>query len=196
VKKANSDDWAKLCRVIRFIRKTRDIGLKIRLGEGKLKVIAYVDSSFASHSDMKSHTGCCIYLGEYGAIYCKSSRQMIVTKSSAEAELVGATDMAGAYLWIRRYLIAQNYDIVHKVELKQDNKAVLAWLKTGRAKDEKGRHISIRYFWLNDVIKRGELIVNYCNTKDMIADYLSKPLTGAQFEKFRNQLLGYSSIEV
>jgi hypothetical protein len=121
---------------------------------------------------------------------------MIVTKSSAEAELVGATDMAGAYLWIRRYLLSQGYDMEREVLLNQDNQAVLAWLKNGRAKDEKGKHISIRYFWLNDVIKRGKLIVKYCNTESMIADYLSKPLVGALFHKFRNVLLGISSWNV
>jgi hypothetical protein len=98
--------------------------------------------------------------------------------------------MAGAYLWIRKYLLAQCYDMDPVVELKQDNEAVLAWLKNGKAKDEKGRHISIRYFWLADVIKRGKLIVKYCRTNDMVADYLSKPLTGAIYEKFSNMLLG------
>jgi len=193
VLKPTKEDYNKLCRLVRYIRKTRDKGLRFRLGSGKLRVTVYVDASYATHADRKSHTGCCIFIGDYGAVYCKSSRQMIVTKSSAEAELVGATDMAGAYLWIRRYLLSQDYEMEPEVVLNQDNQAVLAWLKSGKARDEKGRHISIKYFWLNDVIKRGKLIVKFCNTENMIADYLSKPVTGAIFEKFRNVLLGISS---
>ena len=196
VLKPTKEDHEKLSRVIRYLRKTRDQGLRFKLGDGKLRVTVYVDASFATHADRKSHTGCCIFIGDCGAVYSKSSRQMIVTKSSAEAELVGATDMAGAYLWIRRYLLSQGYDMEREVLLNQDNQAVLAWLKNGRAKDEKGKHISIRYFWLNDVIKRGKLIVKYCNTESMIADYLSKPLVGALFHKFRNVLLGISSWNV
>jgi hypothetical protein len=80
-----------------------------------------------------------------------------------------------------------------QVDLRQDNEAVLAWLKNGRAKDERGRHISIRYFWLADVIKRGKLVVKHCKTNNMVADYLSKPLTGALYIKFSNMLLGIST---
>jgi hypothetical protein len=193
VGKATIEDSNKLSKVIKYIRKTKDTGLRFKLGSGKIKVTAFVDASYASHADRKSHTGCVIYIGEYGAIYCKSTRQSIVSKSSSEAELVGATDMAGAYLWIRRYLMHQGYDVEFKAELKQDNKAVLAWLKNGRAKDEKARHMSIRYFWLADVIKRGKLIASYCPTGDMVADYLSKPLTGALYEKFSSMILGKSA---
>jgi Reverse transcriptase (RNA-dependent DNA polymerase) len=196
VKKATGEDWNKISKVIKFIRKTKSVGLRFRCGVDKLKVTAFVDVSYASHADRKSHTGCSIFIGDVGAIYCKSSRQNIVTKSSSEAELVGATDLAGAYLWIKNYLKYQSYDMVQEVDLRQDNKAVISWLKNGKAKDEKGRHISIRYFWLADRIKRGNLVVNYTSTNDMVADYLSKPLVGAIFDKFRNMILGISSWNV
>ena len=64
----------------------------------------FVDVSFACHADKKSHTGCCIFIGEIGAVCYKSSRQGLVTKSTAEAELVGATNLSGAYLWIMQKL--------------------------------------------------------------------------------------------
>ena len=84
--------------------------------------------------------------------------------------MVGATDLAGAYLWIRKYLLSQGYDMESVVDLRQDNMAVLTWLKNGRAKDEKGRHISSRNFWLADQIKRGKLVANYTRTDKMVAD--------------------------
>ena len=196
VKKATEEDWNKISRVIRFIRGTIDAGLRLRCGNGRLKVTVFIDASHAIHDDYRSHTGCCLYIGDMGAVYCKSSRQGLNTKSSAESELVGATDLAGAYIWVHSYLKAQNYDVEYEVDLRQDNLAVHAWLKNGRAKDDKGRHINIRYFWLADRIKRGELVVNYTNTSEMVADYLSKPLTGALFNKFRNMIQGYSTWKV
>ena len=134
---------------------------------------AFVDVSFACHADRKSHTGCCIFIGDYGAIYCKSSRQTINAMSSSEGELIGSTDLSGAFLFIRSYVLSEGYDVEPMVDLRQDNMAVLTWLKNGRAKDEKGRHMNIRFFWLCDRIKRGHLEVNYTNTKDMVADYLN-----------------------
>ena len=195
VKKANEEDWNKLGKVIKYIRRTRNVGIRLKIGgvNNKLKVTAFVDVSFACHADKKSHTGCSIFIGETGSIYNKSSRQSLMVKSSAEAELVGATDLAGAYLWIKKYLQCQEYEVDTAVDLRQDNQAVITWLKNGKAKDEKGRHISIRYFWLADRVKRGNVVVNYTNTKEMIADYLSKPLGGALFNKFRNVIIGLTT---
>ena len=79
------------------------------------------------------------------------------------------------------------------VDVRQDNQAVITWLKNGRTKDEKGRHISIKYSWLADSIKMRDVVVNYTNTKDMITDYLSKPLGGALFDKFRNIIIGLTT---
>jgi hypothetical protein len=52
-----------------------------------IRVIAYVDASYAVDSDFKSHTGAVISLG-YGPIFVKSTKQKLKTKSSTEAELV------------------------------------------------------------------------------------------------------------
>jgi hypothetical protein len=45
----------------------------------------YIDASYGVHADGKSHTGSCIVVGDTGAVHCKSGKQQIVTKSSAEA---------------------------------------------------------------------------------------------------------------
>jgi hypothetical protein len=50
-----------------------------------------VDASYAVHPDMKSHTGGLMSMGT-GGLICKSSKQKLNTKSSTEAELVGASD--------------------------------------------------------------------------------------------------------
>ena len=42
-------------------------------------------------------------------------------------------------------------------------------------------------------MKRGELSVEYCPTLEMMADVMTKPLQGAQFQKFRNAVLGISA---
>ena len=79
VKKATIEDWTKL-------RKTKNQKLRLRCGSGDIITTSFVDVAYGCHADGKSHTGCCIYIGDYGAVYCKSSRQTIVTKSSSEAE--------------------------------------------------------------------------------------------------------------
>ena len=41
-----------------------------------------------------------------------------------------------------------------------------------------------------DQIKKGNLCVEYCPTKQMIADYMTKPLQGEQFYKFKKAIMG------
>jgi hypothetical protein len=39
------------------------------------------------------------------------------------------------------------------------------------------------------LIKRGELQVKYCQTDEMDADYMTKPLVGSKFVKFRSCIM-------
>ena len=91
VQSPTEDDRAKLHKGMRYLCETIDLSLTLKV-EGPIRVAAYVNTSFVTHSsDMKSHTGVYITLGK-GAIYCRSSKQKLVTKSSTEAELVGISD--------------------------------------------------------------------------------------------------------
>ena len=43
---------------------------------------------------------------------------------------------------------------------------------------------------VTDQIKRGNLMVEYCPTDDMIGDYMTKGVQGIKFTKFRNVIMG------
>ena len=51
------------------------------------------------------------------------------------------------------------------------------------------RHIDIRYFFVKDRIDKKEVRVQYCSTQEMVADFFTKPLQGALFIKFRNNIM-------
>jgi hypothetical protein len=72
------------------------------------KMQAWVDATFAVHPDMKSHTGGVISFGTGGKA-CKSSKQKFDTKSSTEAEFLGASDYLPNTLCIKMFLEAQGY---------------------------------------------------------------------------------------
>ena len=72
----------------------------------------------------------------------------------------------------------------------QDNESTMKLLNNGRESSTKRtRHINIRYYFLTDRIQNGELRVKYCSTDEMIADFMSKPLQGEKFIKFRKQIM-------
>ena len=51
------------------------------------------------------------------------------------------------------------------------------------------RHFDIRLFYVTDLIERNECYGKYCPTEDMIADYMSKPLVGAQYKRLKKLIL-------
>ena len=52
------------------------------------------------------------------------------------------------------------------------------------------RHMDIRFFFVNDLVKKKMLSIEYCGTDEMIADAHTKPLQGKLFLRFRKSILG------
>ena len=128
----------------------------------------WVDASFTVHLDMRSHTGGTMSLGT-GAIFSCSSKQKLNTKSSTEAELVGANDMLPQVLWTKQFLKHQGYNT--KSIMNQDNQSTMKLENNGKmSSGKRTRHINIRYFFITDNIKNGNIVIQYCPTLDMIAD--------------------------
>jgi hypothetical protein len=85
---------------------------------------------------------------------------------------------------------AQGYGVKDNV-LFQDNKSSILLENNGKASSSKcTKHINIRYFFIADRVSKEEVSVVWCPTGDMIGDYATKPLQGALFRKFRDQIMG------
>ena len=113
------------------------------------------------------------------------------TRSSTEAELVRVDDCSTPILWTKLFLEAQGYEIKKNI-LYQDNKSTILLENNGKQSSSKRtRAINIRYFFITDQVKKGNVMVEYLPTKEMVADYFTKPLQGKLFEKFRKQIMGH-----
>jgi hypothetical protein len=200
VKSPNQSDYRKLTRVIKYLRLT--IFIPLVLGwDGTGKLMWSVDASFAVHKDMRSHTGAVLTLGQ-GALMSMSLKQKINTKSSTEAELVGVDDAMNFVEWIQLFVEEQtkslNDDSIlnkigNDVVIQQDNTSTIQLVNNGKQSSTKRtRHINIRYFYVTSKIKSGRIRVIYHPTKQMVSDYLTKPLQGCLFRTHRNSIMGHS----
>ena len=50
-------------------------------------------------------------------------------------------------------------------------------------------------FYAHEKVEDGTIIVIYYPTKEMVSDYLSKPLQGSLFRTYRNTLMGISEAD-
>jgi hypothetical protein len=189
VSKSTKQDQSKLKRVLQYIKGTMDLEYTVGADDmGKIRT--WVDASYAVHPDMRrSHTGGTMSFG-CGGILCKSSKQKLNTKSSTEAEFVGASDYLPNTIWVKNFLEAQGYKIEENV-FKQDNESAIRLERNGRTSARpKSRHINVRYFWMKDRVKSEGIKVRHCPTLQMVGDFFTKPLQGALFRKFRDVIMG------
>jgi len=83
----------------------------------------------------------------------------------------------------------QGYEIKANI-VYQDNQAAMLLEQNGKeSSGKRTRHYDIKYFYVTDLNKRGEIEIKYCHTDAMIADYMTKPLVAKKFAQFRNQIM-------
>jgi hypothetical protein len=188
VQSPDEDDWNKLERTLKYLNKTRGFGLCFE-PEKEFHLKAFVDASYGTHQDRKSHSGMAVTLGK-GVIAVKSTKQKIMSKSSTEAELIAASDMAGYALHLCAYLKELCFPEC-RLTLYQDNMSTISMLRNGKLSSNRSKHIDIRYYWLVDRVEREELMIEHVSTTCMIADVLTKPMQGKQFVEMRKLLLNW-----
>ena len=155
----------------------------------------WIDASFAVHEDMKSRTGMYMSLGA-DTIHGGSVKQKINMPSSTHAELVAVSDALPKMLWCRYFMEAQNYTM-EDVYVYQDNQSAILLEKNGAQSIGKGsRHVKIKYFFITDKVKSKELSIIYCPTKQMVADFFTKPLQGELYFTHRNAILGIQECDM
>jgi hypothetical protein len=188
VREPDEDDWTKLTHLMKYVRGTKDLPLVLSAnGSGILKW--WVDGSFAVHPNMRGHTGGGLSMGR-GFPIASSSKQKLNTRSSTESELVAVDDCMPAILWTRYFLEAQGYGVQENI-VYQDNLSAILLEKNGKASSSKRtKHINVRYYFVTDRIKKGDMSVEWCPTEDMTGDFMTKPNQGSTFTKFRDQLMG------
>ena len=95
----------------------------------------------------------------------------------------------GQILWTRHFLADQGIP-VPITTIYQDNKSTILLSENGKTSSSKcTKHLDVRYYFITDCIRQGQVKVAYCPTENMLADFFTKPLQGAAFRRMRSQIL-------
>ncbi|EJK77391.1 hypothetical protein THAOC_00781 [Thalassiosira oceanica] len=186
VKQPDEDDWNKLVRVLRYLR--RNPGLPLTLEASDMTVVEWwIDASFAVHQDYKGHTGGTMSLGK-GSIIDVCAKQKANARSSTEAELYGVDQSMPKMIWSMHFLEGQGFST--KTILHQDNMSTMRLEMNGkRSSGQRTRHLHIKFFFVTDQIEKGWLTVQHCPTEDMIGDFFTKPVQGELFRRLRAKVM-------
>ena len=188
--KATEDDYGKAIRVAEYIVGCGQEHCLI-LAPKSLQLVARSDASYAEHKDGKSHTGGCVGFESDTACWFMwvSSKQPVVALSSCESELIATSTVGGGVAWGTQFLQELGHD-QSTIIIGVDNKCSMHLLEQGTGSFKRAKHIKVRYFWLKDLIDEEEIELQYIPSEELVADLLTKAITGAKFKYLRGKLLG------
>ena len=96
-------------------------------------------------------------------------------------------------LWTRNFLERQGHPQPPAL-IYQDNMSTIQLIENGRSNSERTRHIDVRFFFLHDRQRTGDVEIKYLPTERMITDILTKPLQGELFRQLRKELLNITPL--
>ena len=181
--KPTKQHWVAVKRILRYLRGTHTFGLLYTKQITK-NCVGFSDTDWGGDlDDCKSTSG---YVFQVGGtvISWRSKKQACVALSTAEAEYVALASAAQESLWLQQLISDLTKQPVKQMVIFEDNQSTISMARNpqfhGRSK-----HIALKYHFIRDQVSDGKIDLKYCNTSDMVADIMTKGLSGEQFEKLR-----------
>lgn len=187
ITKPTKTDWSELKRIVRYLKGTIDLKLRLSNHMDKSGLQGYADADWAeSRNDRKSNSGY-VFKFHGGTISWACRKQTCVSLSTAEAEFVALSEASQEALWLRRLLKDMDEE-QSIITLFEDNQSCLHMLETEKFSN-RTKHIDTRYHFTKDLKQTGLITFKYCPTDKMLADLLTKPISRIRMETLR-QLCG------
>eukprot|EP00121_Abeoforma_whisleri_P002963 Awhi_evm1s2661 len=134
---------------------------------------------------MKSRTGFILLINGCPFVW-ESKKQAVVAQSSAEAEYIALSSCVRQVLWAIS-LLKQLFNYESVVVIYTDNLPAKN-VAEGSNGSKLTRHIYIKHHFIKEILADDENLVRlqYCESANMMADFLTKTLTGSNFTKWKN----------
>jgi hypothetical protein len=181
--------WAAAKRVLRYLQHAKELCLTFDgNARGDMRFIGYSDSSWSDNTNTSQSTSGYIFIIGGGAIGWSSKRQNLVALSSTEAEYIGLSNAGQQLCWLRTFFEDIGYSQEIPTTLFCNNQGAIILTKDPEYRT-KTKHIQWKYHYIrDDVVAKGQAIIQYIPTDDMVADIFTKPLSLEKFEKFSHAL--------
>ena len=180
--------WSMVKRIFRYLKGTTDLAIFFGGVENKeLNLKAFADASYASDvNSRKSITG--ILIRAFGGMVAWSSkRQGTVALSTTEAEYMGLASVTQEVIWQRQLFKDLGFlDEMEPTIIAQDNQGTIC-LASDPTNHTRAKHIDVRHHFLRECIDEGKVKVEYCPTKEMLADMCTKALPAPLFLDLRKR---------
>ncbi|SOV04775.1 uncharacterized protein UDID_11094 [Ustilago sp. UG-2017a] len=171
-------------RVLCYLKGTKEAGLTYRANKLQEPLVVHSDANWASDATIqrRSTSGSVVFV--YGnPVTWKSATQKCVSLSAVEAEFIAATEATHEVLFLKQLLhsigIATSTPTVYS-----DNTGCIQVSKDP-AQHWKLKHIDTKYHFICNNVQEGRVQVKYVDTKQNLADILTKPVRKQAIQQAR-----------
>jgi hypothetical protein len=152
----------------------------------------HCDASWADDPvSRKTTAGHIIYAGD-SILKWQSKRQDIVALSTTEAEFVNLSTAGRDMVWIKSLLRDTGIPVRKVPAIGTDSRNALKAAESSQV-NLSTRHTDVRYKWIKEKVRLGELTLTWVETSKMRADGLTKALSPAKQAEFV-RLIGLSEV--
>ena len=169
-------------RVLGYLYRTKHIGLRYAADAKPL--------SGQSDSDwgVRHSTSGWQFTYAQAVISWGSKKQTSVALSSAEAEIMAASEAAKEAISLSKFLRELGYGDDSPLEMGMDNQAAIA-LSYNPEFHSRTKHIDRRHFFVRECVENLQIRVPFVKTVDNLADFFTKPLSSKNFYRMRDIIM-------
>ncbi|GJU69916.1 ribonuclease H-like domain-containing protein [Tanacetum coccineum] len=154
-------------------------------------LVAYSDADWAGcPTTRRSTSSYCVFLGN-NLLSWSSKRQLTLSRSSAEAEYHGVTNVVAETCWLHNLLHELHTPLSSATLVYCDNVSAV-YLSYNPVQHQRTKHIEIDIHFIRDLVAAGQVRVLHVLSRYQFADIFTKGLPSALFEEFRSSLSGRS----
>lgn len=179
-------DWDEVKKLIRYLKGTSTLKLKLGEKSSTSELIGYADANWAEDRLTRKSNSGYIFLFN-GVISWSCKRQDCVALSSTEAEFIALSEACKEAIWIQRVLKDLNWNRSQPTTIYEDNQSAIKLIADEKL-SSRSKHIDTKTYFVKDYVEKKLVQVQFCPTEEMLADLFTKGLPKEKFIMFRNKL--------
>ena len=185
--KPSKEHWQGVKRILRYIKGTINYGLIFKAEDNKGILAGYSDADWAGDIDTRRSTSWYVFQICGSTVSWCSKRQSSVSRSSTEAEYIALSMASQEAVWLSRLLKNVGVKQEEPILIYEDNQGAIELSRKPKFHN-RTKHIDIAHHFIREKVKDKVIYVKYCETEQMLADIMTKPLSKVLFEKFKDKL--------
>ena len=167
--------------MLRYVKGTKDYGLRYKRGASNAELIGYSYRNFARDSNDRKSTSSHIFFFGGMAVSWSSQKQSIVALSSCEAEYIAATTASCQAIWMNRMIEELINNEQLKVKVMVDNQSTIT-LSKNPVHHSRTKHIDTWYHLIRQCVEDKKIEIGFIRTEDQLADIFTKALGRLKFQ--------------